>query len=333
MRFSGYLAAAALALGAPAAAQVAATASPPQAWALPERELMVPVEGGRVWVGVNGDVNARAAPVVFIHGGPGGTHLPFGGMTALAGERAVIVYDQLDSGMSDHPSDPANWRVERFVAELEAIRAKLGIGKWHVVGHSWGAAIALEYAAAHPGRVVSTVLGGTFLSTPHWLLGTRLLIRDLPPETQAVIAACDRADRPPAATCATADQAFYAEFNGRPDRPARPPAASVYRDRTAGKGSNEALYNAMWGRSEFVSTGTLKSYDGSPLLAKLDGKRTLFLIGQYDEAHLDIVRSYVRLTPGSELAVVPGGSHAYFGERPVETEGLLRGWLSRKDPE
>ncbi len=333
MRFSGFLAAAALSLSVPAAGQGEVAATPPQAWALPDRELMVAVEGGRVWVGVNGDVSAKAPPVVFIHGGPGGTHLSFGGMTALADERAVIVYDQLDSGMSDHPGDPRNWRVERFVSELEAIRAKLGIEKWHVVGHSWGAAIALEYSAAHPGRVVSTVLGGTFISTPHWLLGTRLLIRDLPLETQSVIAACESPNRPSAAICANADNAFYTEFNGRPDRPARPPAASVYRERTGGKGNNTMLYNAMWGRSEFVSTGTLKSYDGSPLLAKLDGKRTLFLIGQYDEAHLDIVRSYVRLTPGSELAVVPGGSHAYFGERPVEAEGLLRGWLARKDPE
>ena len=127
--------------------------------------------------------------MVFIHGGPGSTHTGFGGLTALADQRAVILYDQLDSGMSDHPGDPANWRVARFVGELEAIRKALKIERWHVVGYSWGSAIALEYAAIHPGRVASTVLGGTFISTPHWILGTNLLIRDLAPEVQRDILA------------------------------------------------------------------------------------------------------------------------------------------------
>ena len=42
---------------------------------------------------------------IFIHGGPGGTHVNFGGLLSLADQRAVILYDQLDSGMlylSDH---------------------------------------------------------------------------------------------------------------------------------------------------------------------------------------------------------------------------------------
>lgn len=326
---------AALAMAAPLAAEAKQPAPAPageaRAWALPERELMVPVEGGNVWVSVNGDVNAKAAPVVFIHGGPGGTHVGFGGMTALADERAVILYDQLDSGMSDHPNDAKNWRVERFVAELEAIRQKLGVEKWHLVGHSWGSTIALEYSAAHPDRVVSTVLNGTFISTPLWLHGTRLLARKLPEETQKVIGACNGPTPPPVETCKKAEEVFFAHFNGRPDAVARPPEAKLYRERTVGKGFNETLYNAMWGPTEFSSTGTLKTYDGSPLLAQLDGKRVLFMVGQHDEAELGVVQDFVELTPGSELAVVPGGSHSSFAERPVETLGILRGWLARRD--
>jgi L-proline amide hydrolase len=40
----------------------------------------------------------------------------------------------------------------------------------------------------------------------------------------------------------------------------------------------------MWGPTEFSSTGTLRSYDGEPLLARLDGRHTLWIVGQYDEA-------------------------------------------------
>lgn len=331
MRLKAAFAIAALALTPPVSAREPVQAAAARAWAMPERELMVPVEGGRVWVSVNGNLEAAGAPVVFIHGGPGSTHTGFGGLTALADQRAVILYDQLDSGMSDHPGDPANWRVARFVGELEAIRKALKIERWHVVGHSWGSAIALEYAAIHPGRVASTVLGGTFISTPHWILGTNLLIRDLAPEVQRDILACEGKNRPPAETCKAAEEVFSAAYNGRPDAPPRSPEAQAYRKRTQGKGFNEKLYNAMWGPSEFSARGSLVGYDATPLLAKLDGKRTLFLVGQYDEARLDTVRDYARLTAGAELAVVPGGSHSFGAERPVETEGLLRGWLARKD--
>lgn len=109
------------------------------------------------------------------------------------------------------------------------------------------------------------------------------------------------------------------------------PQAQAYRKRTEGKGFNENLYNTMWGPSEFSARGSLVGYDATRLLAKIDGKRTLFMIGQYDEARLETVRNFVSLTAGAELAVVPGGSHASMSERPVETEGLLRGWLARKD--
>ena len=51
----------------------------------------------------------------------------------------------------------------------------------------------------------------------------------------------------------------------------------AYRATVGGEGPNDRLYNAMWGSSEFVSTGTLRTYNGEPLLAKLDGPRTLFI--------------------------------------------------------
>ena len=331
MRLKTALAFAALALSPPVWAQAHVQPSAARAWAMPERELMVPVEGGRVWVSVNGDLKAAGAPVIFIHGGPGGTHTYFGGLTALADKRAVILYDQLDSGMSDHPGDPANWRVARFVSELEAIRTALKIERWHVVGHSWGSAVALEYASMHPDRVASTVLSGTFISTPHWITGTNLLLRDLGPAVQRDILACEGNNRPPVETCRAAEAAFSAAYARRPDAPPRSVEARAYSKRTQGKGFNEKLYNAMWGPSEFSARGSLVGYDATPLLAKIDGKRTLFMIGQHDEARLETVRDFVSLTPGAELAVVPGGSHASMSDRPVEIEGLLRGWLARKD--
>ncbi|MCB2065117.1 MAG: proline iminopeptidase-family hydrolase [Erythrobacter sp.] len=320
---------AALLLAMPLAAQD--LPQTPAAWAEADRELMVPVEGGRVWVRVNGVSDDAHPPAVMIHGGPGGTHLAFGGLLGLADERAVILYDQLDSGMSDHPNDPANWRVERFVAELEAIRQALGVERWHVIGHSWGAAIALEYAAAYPQHTASTVLAGTYISTPHWIMGTNLLIRDLPDAVQADLLACESATPPGPEVCDPATAQFYRAYNGRPGNPPFPAVARAYRQRYDGQGFNPDLYNAMWGPSEFRASGSLRDYDGTGLLSRVDGSRVLFMVGQYDEAQLDQVRDFVTLTSGAELAVIPGGSHSSPTERPLETEALLRGWMRRHD--
>ena len=314
-----------------AAPQSTAAAAPPAyaaPFAAPTREMMIPVEGGRVYVRINGEIGSGKTPAIFIHGGPGGTHNGFARALGLADERPIILYDQLDSGKSDHPNNPANWRVDRFVDTLEIIRRKLGIERWHVVGHSWGSAIALEYAAHHPDHVASTVLAGTYISTPRWIADANKLLKQLPEPVQQTIAVCDGDTPPPAATCEKATSVFYANFNAR--EPASD-AARAYAKRIGGKGFNPVIYNAMWGPSEFRSTGSLKNFDAVPLLEEIDGDTTLFLIGQYDEARIDTVQQYVAMTPHAELGVIPGAAHGIFNDRPIETVAMLRGWFRRHD--
>jgi len=299
----------------------------------PTREAMVPVPGGRVYVRVNGDLAGPKPPVVFVHGGPGGTHAAYLEALTLVPERGVILYDQLDSGRSDWPENPANWTVARFVDELDAIRTALGVARWHVCGHSWGGTIALEYGARHAGRtgppvLASLTLASPLISTRSWIADADALRTKLPPKTQASLKACDSGAPPKATVCETATSAFYAAFNGRE------PASVARRDyeRTrSGRGFNARLYQTMWGASEFVATGSLKEYDGEPLLAKLDGRRTLMIVGQYDEARPVTAAGFAERIPGAEFAVVPGAAHGIFGDRPEETIALLRGWLDRQD--
>ncbi|WBH16309.1 alpha/beta fold hydrolase [Sphingomonas radiodurans] len=293
----------------------------------PTRELMVPVEGGRIYVRVNGDLTSPRAPIVMVHGGPGGTHAGFLDALPLADERAVILYDQLDSGRSERPGDPANWRVARFVDELEAIRGALGIARWHVLGASWGGTVALEYGARRPAALKGLALASPLISTRSWLADAQVLIGDLPQPIRDELQRCGALtllEPPPA--CDAPTRAFYAAFNRR-----EPASAEVVAYAGDGGGSNARLYRAMWGASEFVSTGTLKDYDGEPLLAKLEGKRTLFLCGQYDEARPVTIGAFAARTPGAEFAVVPGAAHGLFNDRPVEARAIVRQWLARQD--
>jgi proline-specific peptidase len=312
---------------APIPAISAAHARGSASYPAPDRELMVPVQGGRIYVRVNGRLDGPRPPVVLIHGGPGGTHAGLLDALALADERAVILYDQLDSGRSDHPGKPANCTVGRFAAELDAVRRTLGIKRWHVIGHSWGGTIALEYAARRPQALAGLALAGPLISTRSWLRDAAALRRRLPAPVQAELDRCETAAPPPGERCEAAANAFYGAFNRR-----EPPneAMAAYR-KANGRGSNQTLNETMWGKTEFVSTGTLKAYNGEPLLARLDGPRTLFIVGQYDQARPETVGAFAARVPGAEFAVVPGAAHGIFSDRPAETMALLRAWLARHD--
>lgn len=119
-------------------------------------------DGHRLHVSLAGPVEGE--PWVVVHGGPGGRCYP--AMTAwfdLARHR-VVMPDQRGAGLSKPAGSLRRNSVTSLIADLEALRAHLGIARWGVVGGSWGAALALAYAARHPASVTRIVLRGSFLS-------------------------------------------------------------------------------------------------------------------------------------------------------------------------
>lgn len=294
----------------------------------PDYEAMVKVPGGRVYVRVNGKLDGPRPPIVLIHGGPGSSHWYFLNATAMAADRAVILYDQLDSGRSDAPGDKANWVVPRFVDELEAIRAFLDVKRWHVLGGSWGGTVALEYGARQPAELAGLVLQSPLVSTEVWLQDARILKDRMPPAMRDLL---DRCDRQGVASQADCDKATDA-FNARHVRMRIPPAViEAYKDAMPRSFSPD-IYNYMWGRAEFTSTGTLKTYDGRPLLAKLDGKRTLFIAGQHDEARPATVKTFAAVVPGgADFVEVPDAAHSVMNDNPAACLAALRPWLVTRD--
>ncbi len=119
--------------------------------------------------------NPRGKPVVFLHGGPGGgTDARMRRFFDPARYR-IVLFDQRGCGRSrPHASlvDNTTWHL---VADIEALRAHLGIERWQVFGGSWGSTLALAYAQAHPDRVTELVLRGIFLVRPwefRWFYAT-----------------------------------------------------------------------------------------------------------------------------------------------------------------
>ncbi|MGP3970485.1 alpha/beta fold hydrolase [Streptomyces sp. 6N223] len=92
-------------------------------------------------------------PLVCLPGGPMRDSAYFGDLGGLAAHRRVITLDLRGTGQSEIPSDPATYRCDRLVDDVEALRAHLGLGTMHLLGHSAGGNLAALYAARHPEHV------------------------------------------------------------------------------------------------------------------------------------------------------------------------------------
>jgi len=117
--------------------------------------------------------NPAGVPAVFLHGGPGS------GATAAhrrffdARHYRVVVFDQRGAGRSTPLGELRNNTTSHLVADMEALRRRLGIERWLVFGGSWGSSLALAYAESHPERCIALVLRGIFLcrkSEVDWFL-------------------------------------------------------------------------------------------------------------------------------------------------------------------
>jgi proline iminopeptidase len=122
----------------------------------------------RVWTKRVG--NNPAIKVLILHGGPGFTHEyleAFDSYFPAAGIE-YYYYDQLGSYYSDQPDEPELWRMSRFVDELEQVRQALDLSRdnFYLYGHSWGGALAIEYALKYPDNIKGLVISNMMSSIP-----------------------------------------------------------------------------------------------------------------------------------------------------------------------
>lgn len=112
------------------------------------------------------DPGPKDAPaVILVHGGPGLWDYLSPVAELLEGRATVHRYDQRRCGRSTGPTGepdgpgtaPDGLTMERFVEDIDELRRAFGHDRVVVIGHSFGATLALAYAGTHPDRV--TALG------------------------------------------------------------------------------------------------------------------------------------------------------------------------------
>ena len=102
-------------------------------------------------------------PVVFLHGGPGAGASPEHRRFFDPAHYRIVVFDQRGAGRSNPLGELSANTTPHLIADIEALRERLGVERWLVFGGSWGSTLAIAYAEAHPERVTGLVLRGIFL--------------------------------------------------------------------------------------------------------------------------------------------------------------------------
>ncbi|RMF07841.1 MAG: prolyl aminopeptidase [Candidatus Neomarinimicrobiota bacterium] len=128
----------------------------------PYREFFLPVSELHT-IHVEEAGNPDGAPVVFLHGGPGGGIEPVYRQYFHPEKYRIILFDQRGCGQSTPFASLEENTTWDLVEDIEKIRRHLGIDRWVVFGGSWGSTLALAYAETHPDSVKALVLRGIFL--------------------------------------------------------------------------------------------------------------------------------------------------------------------------
>jgi proline-specific peptidase len=282
-------------------------------------ERRVEVTGGSVWTARLGPQGGT--PVLILHGGPGAASDYMHPLAErLADDRPVVVYDQLGCGRSDHPDDTSLWTVDRSVAEVDQVRAALGLERCHLLGQSWGGWLAIEYMARGTRGVERLVLASTSASIPEFMAGARGLIEELPEPHRTVLielGAKEQYDHP---DYQAAVDVFYHRHLCRTD----PWPDALLRSSEQMDGNQ--VYLTMNGPTEFDVVGRLREWDRTADLGRIDVP-ALVTCGRYDEITPSCSETITRGIPDARMHVFERSAHCAHLEEPEDYARIVEAFL------
>lgn len=234
----------------------------------------------------------------------------------------VVSFDQLGTGRSDKPDDAALWTIERYTQEVEAVRVALGLEKIHLLGHSWGGWLAIEYAVNFPQNLQTLILEGTAADIPLLSAEMDRLRSALGHETVTMMARYE-AERD------FSNPEYRAAITLLDHRhvfrlPKIPPAYQRSRD-----GMNRAIYEEMQGPNEFHYVGNLRHWSRARDLKNVTVP-ALITVGAYDEITPVCARNIGESLGGkTEVHVFPNSSHHPHFEEPDRFFPVLQNFLTQ----
>ena len=221
-------------------------------------------------------------------------------LDSLSDVFTVVAWDAPGCGGSADP--PEHFRFPDYAECLEQFISALGLEGPHVLGHSWGSALALELYRLHPSIVRSLVLVGGYAG---WA-------GSLPPDQveQRLEFALRLADRPPGTFDPASMPGLFSD--AMPENRRSELVAIMSEIRPAGT-RTMAL--------------ALAEADLRDVLPRIEAP-TLLIHGDRDErSSLEIANELHAAIPGSQLTVMPGLGHECYLESAEAFDAVVRGFL------
>ena len=80
----------------------------------------------------------NGVPVLFLHGGPGAGAGAVHRRFFDPKHYRIVIFDQRGAGRSEPNGELAHNTTPHLIDDIETLRRKFGIARWHVFGGSWG---------------------------------------------------------------------------------------------------------------------------------------------------------------------------------------------------
>ncbi|MFE1288317.1 alpha/beta fold hydrolase [Streptomyces sp. NPDC058751] len=272
-------------------------------------------DGTELAFGTMGD----GPPLVCLPGGPMQDSDYLGNLGGLSAHRRLVLMDPRGTGGSAVPADPASYRCDRLVDDVEALRERLGLDRMDLLAHSAGTNLAVLHAQRHPERVgrLALITPSVFALgieiAPEVRRATALLRKDEPwfPEAfaalEAIVAGKGDAD---------AFRAIAPFWYSRWDE-----AARAHRDAEDGHRNQEAAARFSDGAFDPEATRAALASLESPVLV---------LAGEVDlNSPPPATARVAALFPHAELVVQPGAGHFPWLDDPARFVMATEAFLAR----
>lgn len=261
-------------------------------------------------------------PLIVLHGGPGLDHAMFADyLDPLTDQYRLILVDQRNQGRSDR-CDPETWTLVQMARDVVDLARSLGLENYAVLGHSYGALVALQNAVDFPGAAARTIISSGFPSARYLAWVDENLEKFEPVELrQQVTASWDRE-----ATVQTAEQVTELLADQLPFHFADPldPRIADYAAKTAG-----AVNSA-----EVLRHFAVQEYGGIEVEDRLGrvSQPTLVLAGRHDRAcSVAAAEAMANGIPNARLVVFENSGHMTFVEENEAYLAAVRDFLAASD--
>jgi len=261
-------------------------------------------------------------PLLILHGAPGVIdHRFFGNyLDPLCDRYRLILVDARSHGRSE-PAAESTWSFEQFVKDVSALARAMKLDRYAVLGHSYGAFVALQHAVSFPGDAAQTIISNGVPSIRFlWEHVERSLRHFEPAELREQVTASWEREK----TAQTQEDVASLLHDQMPFHFADPydPRIPEFEKITAPAAYAPAVLR------HFANQG----YGLFDCEAELSGIKQplLVLAGRHDRTcSVEAAEAITRAVPGSELVIFERSGHAPFVEEQERYIAAVRNFLDR----